>query len=131
MANLARTGSQSREVQRLARKLQGTDWESYLRSVFRYREENEEIVRTPEFMVSDLETTGTIEGDCDDVAVLAASIAKAIGYDVRFTALQTTTLWEYDHVFAEIFDRGNWIPIDITVPGGTEYPSFAYMSEVI
>lgn len=140
MANLARMGSHNPKVQRLAHEITGsfrqglessnTGIES-LRSIFHYREENEEIVRTPEFMVQDWETLGYIEGDCDDIAVLVAALLRSLGAQVRLTAIQSTTPEEYDHVFTEVQTDDGWIPIDITVPVGTTYTSFAYMSELV
>lgn len=133
MANLAREGSQNPGVQRLANELSISKgyFEQSLRSLFRYREEDEEIIRSPAFMVDDLENLGYLEGDCDDITVLVAALTKSMGYAARLTALQTTSSDEYDHVFSEVRIGDYWLPIDITVTPGTEYSSFGYMSELV
>jgi transglutaminase-like putative cysteine protease len=105
--------------------------DGFLRSVFRYRSENDEIVRTPDFMLNDLETLGYLEGDCDDIATLSASMLKTAGYPARLTAIKSTGPEEYDHVFAEAQVMGGWVPMDITEPRGTVYQVYGYVSELI
>ena len=107
------------------------DLQQNLRKIFRYRDEKEEIVRTPGFMVQDYESLGYIEGDCDDIAVLVAALLRSLGKKVRLTAIQSQSPDEYDHVFTEVQTNEGWLPIDITVSEGTTYSTFAYMSELV
>jgi hypothetical protein len=129
MANLAREGAQNPKVKAYAASIQ-TPYaiDGVLRPLYLYRDEEEEIVRTPEFMVRDLETLGYVEGDCDDIATFTASLTKAMNYPTRLTGIQTSTE-EYDHVFSEARIGQFWLPIDLTVPPGTEYRVYGLMTE--
>lgn len=105
--------------------------DTILRQTFSYRDEEEEIIRTPEFMVNDLETLGYLEGDCDDIATFTASLTKAMNVPTRLTGIMTQSTEEYDHVFSEARIGQFWMPIDLTVPLGTEYQVYGYMSEIV
>jgi len=96
--------------------------DSFLRRVFVYRPENEEIVRTPEFMVNQLRDENKIEGDCDDIATLIASVATAVNLPCHFVALDSKNQG-LDHVFSRIFTT-RWITVDPTVERGTDYNVF-------
>jgi len=82
-------------------------------------------------MLNDLETLGYLEGDCDDIATLSASMLKTAGYPTRLTAIKSTGPEEYDHVFSEAQVNGDWVPMDITEPRGTVYQVYGYVSELI
>jgi transglutaminase-like putative cysteine protease len=132
MANLARAGAENPKVREYAQIIQSPyAIDSALREVFRYRDEEEEIVRTPEFMVHDLETFGYLEGDCDDIATFTASVTKAQGYPTRLTGIMSQPINEYDHVFSEVRIGTEWLPIDLTVPMGTTYQVYGFMTEPV
>jgi transglutaminase-like putative cysteine protease len=132
MANLARTGSKSDGIRSIADSLPDVGFvDSVLRPIYRYRDEFDEIVRSPEFMLQDLSEMGYIEGDCDDAATLSASITCAMGISTRLTAIAVHGPDEYDHVFSEAKVNGEWLPIDITVPLGTQYVCYRLMSETV
>jgi transglutaminase-like putative cysteine protease len=132
MANLARAGAQNPKISQYAQSIQ-TPYavDSVLRDVYRYRDEEEEIVRTPEFMLHDLETEGFLEGDCDDIATFTAALTKAMNYPTRLTGIMTNSTAEYDHVFSEVRIGDFWLPIDLTVPPGTTYQVYGYMTELV
>lgn len=133
MANLARQGAQNPKVRDYAQSI-GTPYaiDGVLREVYRYRDEEEEIVRTPEFMFNDLETVGYLEGDCDDIATFSAALTKAMGMPTRLTGIQSVQGdGTYDHVFSEFLSGSSWFPIDLTVVPGTVYDVQGYMSEVV
>jgi len=133
MANLAKEAANQKRVRHYA--LACGDWNGvdlWIRNHFVYREEEEEILRTPEFMLNDLEMQGYLEGDCDDTATLSAAFTKILGYPTRLTALQVQTPLEFDHVFSECRDvNGEWAIIDPTVPKGTRYESYGVLLEVV
>lgn len=89
-----------------------------IRQQFRYRSENEEVIRTPEWMVGDLETLGYLEGDCDDIATFYAAVLKAFGFRVRLVAIRYDETPEFKHVFVEVLNVG-WERVDPTVAPGT------------
>jgi transglutaminase-like putative cysteine protease len=132
MANLARKGATSPKVRAYAETIQTPQKiDETLRPIFQYRDEDEEIIRTPEFMLNDLEQSGYIEGDCDDIATFTASLTKAMNYPTRLTGIMANSIDEYDHVFSEVRIGSDWIPIDLTVPVGTTYQVYGYMTEMV
>jgi len=100
------------------------------RGHFRYRPEVEEIVRTPTFMWNEWQRTGYFEGDCDDVSVMLATIAKVLEYPVRYVAIRYDDE-TFKHVFVEIFDGWRWRVFDPTVAPGTEYNAIERMVEPV
>lgn len=97
--------------------------DSWFRNHFIYRGEIEEIIRSPGFMLRDLETFGYFEGDCDDAATLYAALLKALGFPVRFVAIRFDSTPDFKHVFIETYHmkivdaevRSLWIRLDPTV----------------
>jgi hypothetical protein len=132
MAILARKGSLDpgcKELSKQFRHIIGLD--SWLRSVFVYRDENAEVLRDVPFMMHDLETKGHMEGDCDDMCIMCCAILKCMNIPARMTAIQSTSPLEFDHVFSEARIGLLWMPIDPTVQLGTPYYQYGYMSEVV
>lgn len=50
-------------------------------------------------------------GDCDDKAILFATLAASVGHRVRF-GLLSNKRDDYSHVFVELYANGKWIPFD-------------------
>ena len=98
----------------------------WLRSVFLYREEENEILRTVPWMVDQ-----GFEGDCDDMAIMGAAVTKSIGFPSRFTAIKPYNPDEFEHVFCEARIGTEWVPIDPTVPYGTVYQHFGMIHEYV
>jgi Transglutaminase-like superfamily len=127
MARLARVAASDPEFRQFARRLATVDGiEAFVRSHFAYRDENEEIVRDPRFMLADMgriDAAGRVvhlEGDCDDVATFYAAAAVAIGKASRFVAIRYTFgNPNFEHVFTQVYDGGQWRILDATVPAGT------------
>ena len=64
-----------------------------------------------------LRQTGTIRGDCDDVATLGATLALAAGLPaVRFrvVSFQPAAPRPFTHVFAEVLTSRGWLDFDTT-----------------
>lgn len=121
MASLARQGAQDQDLRRLLEPIAFSGdplgaLDSFVRSVFRYRDEDREIVRTIPFMLEWFETYGVLEGDCDCISTFIGASAAAMGYRSRFVAIRTDEFdSEFLHVFPEVWD-GAWIRFDPTVP---------------
>ena len=95
--------------------------DEFLRAHYFYRDEIEEVLRTPEFMLNDLTRIGYLEGDCDDISTLAAALFKALGYPVRFAAIRfDATNPNFEHVFTQVYDMAEWHTFDGTVQPGTQ-----------
>ena len=138
MASLARAGS--RDVPPLVASIvpRGGDvpgivfaFDRFLRHHFVYREERDEVLRDVPFMLNDLVTLGHMEGDCDDMMIMGSALLCSCLIPARFTAIQSENPAEFDHVFTEAKVNGEWVPMDPTVPYGTRYTMFGFMSEVV
>jgi transglutaminase-like putative cysteine protease len=101
----------------------------FLRDHFRYVPENVETLVTPEYMLTSLENTGKVSGDCDDISILQGAIYKCLGLRVRFVAIRSEQdNPNYDHVFSEVLIPGSgWTVFDLTLPVGFE---IKYLSQV-
>jgi len=137
MAGLARRAARNPEfasrVLRLIRAQRPSidEIDKALRPFYVYRDEYEEVVRTPEFMLNDLDTLGRIEGDCDDISTLLAAVALVAGYRVRFVAVRYSPgVQHYEHVFVEIHAVA-WRVVDLTVPIGTTIRAIEVMEEYV
>lgn len=103
----------------------------FLRDVFIYRDERDEVLRDVPFMVHDLQTKGHMEGDCDDMCIMCCAMLKAAGIASRMTAIRSESPEEFDHVFSEARVGSDWVPVDPTVPYGTTYYHYGILSEAI
>jgi Transglutaminase-like superfamily len=103
----------------------------FLRDVFVYREEKDEVLRDVPFMLNDLSTTGAMYGDCDDMCIMCCAMLKSAGIASRMTAIKSESPLEFDHIFSEARIGTHWIPVDPTVPYGTTYYHFGIVSEAI
>ena len=103
--------------------------EKWIRAHYMYRPEHEEILRSPDFMMRDLERQGYVEGDCDDIAIFIAALFKCLRIPVRFTAIRYNAIPEFGHVFTEVWTGNGWTVIDPTVPHGTRYRTVERMIE--
>lgn len=69
------------------------------------------------------------QGDCDDMSVLAGTLLQAIGHPVRYIAVATVEVGDYNHVYAETKIGSNWIGVETTesVALGWKPPSLSQM----
>lgn len=89
----------------------------FVRDRIRYIKDvrNVETLHTPEMVLSNR------QGDCDDKALLLASLLESIGFRTRFVAVGFRAN-EYSHVYTEVFYnahspdklRGPWLPLETT-----------------
>lgn len=63
-----------------------------------------EMLRCPGYLLDRIDRHGLVEGDCDDVAVLSASLGKAVGFPADFVALAfDPTGKRYQHVYSVLY----------------------------
>lgn len=109
----------------LDRKKLLSNVDQFLRSRFVYADEMIETLQTPEYMLSGLEMSGRLIGDCDDISTLHAALLTAMDFKVRFVAIRSNdNALDYDHVYIEVNDGNDWIVYDVTIPLGTEINYF-------
>jgi len=92
---------------------------SWLEGVWTFEEDPDDVetVRSPGFQLRQ----GSFTGDCDDVATLAAGLARAVGLSGRFRVLAFDPGRNYSHVLAEVLAPGPpgvWYDMDETRPPG-------------
>lgn len=68
-----------------------------------------ETVHTPDVLLQQM------SGDCDDKAVLLASLLRSLGHPARFVALGFDG-GPFSHVIAETLVGNNWIALETTEP---------------
>ncbi len=78
-----------------------------------------EHIKTPDALLVDR------FGDCDDMALLAGTLLKSIGYAVRYVAVASGDYADYSHVYLEVKIGARWVGIETTenVPLGWRPPS--------
>ena len=103
----------SRDPVRFARAL-----EAWLRLRVKIIDEFEEVLISPRVMISEIWKRGYTAGDCDDVAMLAASILASAGAECRFVAVGEMADGSFSHVFTQYRfpNWDSWHSFDITVP---------------
>lgn len=121
MAQLALQGARGEDVAALARDLATGGPErirQWLAGAFSFKPDPEgiELLRTPRVLLQDWDSTGEAAGDCDDAAILGASLAVASGYPVRFVVLGFDPHGPYGHVYAEAWNGSRWVDFDVTRP---------------
>lgn len=138
IARAARQDAQNPAFQNFANQFRSlADIDQWVRDHFVYRDENEEIYRTPVFMLSDmgrLEANRIVglEGDCDDVAGFIAAITKALNYPTRLTAIRyDASNPDFEHVFAEAYDAGAWHVLDPTIDEGKTMHAIETLQQVV
>lgn len=133
MSTLVKTGSLNPMVQALASTMDQMDpvgsVNQWCRRAFTYRDEDKEVLRTPEYMANEFLTTGGTQGDCDDMSIMACCLFRCMGIPTRLTAIKSDNPDEFDHVFSEARIGENWIPVDPTVPEGTIYTHYGMVHE--
>lgn len=83
-----------------------------------------ELLRTPDFLLQEIQAAGVGRGDCDDAATLAAALGMAAGLEARFVLVAFGDTLPFSHVFCELLTGcQGWAELDITrpdqVPEGT------------
>ncbi len=78
-----------------------------------------EYLVAPLEMLEGVATRGVVAGDCDDIAMLGAALARAVGIRARLTAVAFDEAQPLRHVFAELHDGEDWRELDVGRPAGT------------
>jgi len=99
--------------------------DDFLRRKFVYVDEKIETIQTPDYMLTGLEMSGILAGDCDDISTLHAALLTALGFVVRFVAIRSIQdSTAFDHVYIEVQNNNRWIMYDITLPLETQINYF-------
>lgn len=75
-----------------------------------------ELLRRPDYMLEEIRKGGLAFGDCDDIAMLSAALAKCVGFPVHFFA-EAYHGGGFSHVYAVATEpAGEEIDFDTTRP---------------
>jgi hypothetical protein len=92
-----------------------------------------EMLHGPSWQIQQIMRRGLVQVDCDDVAMLAAALGKAVGLRARFVAAAFVDKNSpYRHVWAEIGPPTApqmWIEMDVTRPA--QGLPFGYISRIL
>ncbi len=72
-------------------------------------------------------------GDCDDMAILLGAMLESIGHPVRLVLTGPDPLRPnlFTHVYLEAFHKGQWIPLDPTMPHPAGWAPPVFVKTVI
>lgn len=88
--------------------------------VFWWIKENIRFVHDPylaELIQSPAKTLQLRAGDCDDFAILFATLAMAVGVPIRFVSVGTETAEYYSHIYTEVeIEPSSWLAYDPSIP---------------
>lgn len=101
-----------------------------VRAVHRWVQENIQYVKDVngvETLATPTHTLEYLKGDCDDQAVLIASLLESIGHPTRFVAIRLKPFGPYVHVFTETKVGAKWYAVETTEkwPAGMGPPKHA------
>lgn len=87
--------------------------------------EGVEYLQAPDVLLTQLEQTGEMTGDCDDAAIIGAALARALGLRARFRAVAfPKPMSPYRHVIADVLTPRGWLDLDVTKPAQLIPPTF-------
>jgi hypothetical protein len=87
-----------------------------------------ELVMTPRLMLDRVASGRMVQGDCDDAAVLAASMGMSVGMRARFVLYGfglplSSGRTPLSHVYTVLQAGQKWVQIDVTRPERARPPS--------
>lgn len=76
-----------------------------------------ETLHDPAWSLDQILTSGQVQLDCDDVAILAAAMGQSIGLRARYVVVAfRSPNAPYQHVWADLGDGRRWLSVDPTRP---------------
>lgn len=82
-----------------------------------------DLIRTPHAQANAILNAGEAAGDCDDLAVLGATLGRLAGLAARFVAVGFQGPdGPLSHVWAEVATPLGWLDLDVTRPQGNLPP---------
>jgi len=122
MSRMVRTYKKNIAIRQLALQLISDlpghkNWTGQIKRIHAYVRDSIQYVRDVrgvETLATPIKTLEFGQGDCDDQAVLLASLLEAIGHPTRFVAIKATTFGPYVHVYTETKIGNKWYPLETT-----------------
>jgi len=136
LVRLMHEGSENMKVRELAISITPSYEDDQISAVYDYVKGNieyqpdpkdAELFVAPWKMVEMIES-GNARGDCDDMALFAATLYRSLGYNAKIILMGTKSE-EIDHAVCEVYSEklGKWITVDPSnkYPLGWELKSFS------
>lgn len=93
---------------------------------------DDELLQTPRLMLAVIARAGVAPGDCDDVAMLGAALAKAIGIRARFVAESYLgPAAPLQHVYTVVLSPEGWRALDVQRPSGLHFPALRRIEQEV
>jgi transglutaminase-like putative cysteine protease len=91
-----------------------------------YESDTSELLQGAPFQIEKALREGpqSVEGDCDDRAILLQSLLESKGIPTRFVLVRGPGRVDYSHVYSEALVGGVWIPLDTIMDGRDGRPFF-------
>jgi Transglutaminase-like superfamily len=105
----------------MSRAVKPKDYAGEIKALFEWVQQNIRYTKDP-FQAETLHSARRLlelkAGDCDDISILLGAMLEAIGHPVRrvITGPSPVRPNLYTHIYVEAFLRGQWIPLDATMP---------------
>jgi hypothetical protein len=127
VARLIRNGARDFYVRQkaidilLARRVPAKDYLGEIDALFRWVQRNVRYTKDP-FRIEVLHSARRLlelrAGDCDDMTILLGALVKSVGHPVRIvlTGPDAGRPDLFSHIYLEAQHRGQWIPLDATMP---------------
>lgn len=122
MSRLVRQYKKNIQIRQLALSLIADlpghkNWTGQIKRLHAYVRDSIQYVRDVRGIETLATPTKTLEfgqGDCDDQAVLLASLLESIGHPTRFVAIKSAAFGPYVHVYTETKIGSKWFPLETT-----------------
>ena len=130
MSRLVRQYKKNMEIRSLALSLVAEvpghkNWTAQIKAIHAFVQNNIQYVRDVkgvETLATPVKTLEFRAGDCDDQAVLLASLLESIGHPTRFVAMKQKSFGPFVHVFTETKIGSKWYPLETTENFPAGYP---------
>jgi hypothetical protein len=120
----------------LAKAVKPKDYLGEIKALFEWVQKNVRYTKDP-FRVEVLHSARQLlelrAGDCDDMTILLGSMLEAIGHPVRLVVTGPDPLRPklFSHIYLEVFHKGQWIPLDATMPYPMGWEPRTFVKQVI
>src|SRR5512132_1419119 len=120
----------------LSRNIRPKDYLGEIKALFDWVQQNIRYTKDPfrlEVLHSARRMLQLRAGDCDDMAILLGAMVESVGHPVRLVLTGPDPLRPdlFTHVYLEAFHKGQWIPLDPTMPHPAGWAPRALVKTVI
>jgi hypothetical protein len=120
----------------LSRNIQPKDYLGEIKTLFDWVQQNIRYTKDPfrlEVLHSARRMLALRAGDCDDMSILLGAMLESVGHPVRLALTGPDPLRPdlFTHVYLEAYHKGQWIPLDPTMPYPAGWAPRTFVKTVI